>query len=53
MKTKKKISEKDIAREIGKMPFYQVHYTQKMILIALKNNEIPEIVIEKAKKFAI
>ena len=48
MKTIKKISKKDIVKEISKMPFYQVHYTKKMILKLLNNNEIPETVIVKA-----
>jgi hypothetical protein len=51
MKTVAQIrNKKNIAREIGRMPFYQVHYTQKSILQAIKNNEIPAGVIEKAKQ---
>jgi hypothetical protein len=51
MKTASQINnKKDIAREISRMPFYQVHYTQKSILNAMKNNEIHESVIERAKQ---
>jgi translation initiation factor 2 beta subunit (eIF-2beta)/eIF-5 len=51
MKTKDQIRNKrDIAREIGRMPYYQVYYTQKGIIEAMKNNEIPEMVIERAKQ---
>ncbi|MFA5297862.1 MAG: hypothetical protein WC389_06595 [Lutibacter sp.] len=51
MKTAEQINNKrQIAREITRMPFYQVYYTQKSVLTAMENNEIPEDVIFRAKQ---
>ena len=41
-------NKKSVAREISKMPYFQVHYTQSMIIEMIDEENIHSSVIAKA-----